>query len=210
VRLRDDASAGSEGFAALVCPVIVTQRTEVDRVPGRELVEAGQPSARAAAFLDLAERHLDASYRLARAILHDRAEAEDATHDAFVMAWRRFATLRDAGRFEGWFNRILINTCRNRLARAARWRSVDQLPEWPTGGDAFGQADDRDVIGAALSKLSPDHRVVVALRFYRDLSVDQIARQLGVRPGTIHSRLHYALKQLAALIDVDDAKRTIR
>lgn len=179
-------------------------------MPGRELVEAGQPSARAAAFLDLAERHLDASYRLARAILHNRAEAEDATHDAFVTAWRKFATLRDPARFEAWFNRILINTCRNRLALAARWRADDQIPEWPTEGDAFGQTDDRDVIGAALSQLTPDHRVVVALRFYRDLSVDQIASHLGVRPGTIHSRLHYALRRLATLIDAADAKRTNR
>jgi len=51
---------------------------------------------------------------------------------------------------------------------------------------------------------------VVALRFYRDLSVDQIARHLGVRPGTIHSRLHYALKQLAGLIDAADAEKTMR
>ena len=209
MRLRKDASAGNEGFAALVCHVIVTQRTEVDGVPG-ELIKAGQPSARAAAFLGLAEHHLDTSYRLARAILHDQAEAEDATHDAFVTAWRKFGTLRDATRFEGWFNRILINTCRNRLVRTARFRTQHQLPDWPTAGDAFGQADDRDVIGAALNELSPDHRVVVALRFYRDLSVDQIASHLGVRPGTIHSRLHYALKQLAALIDAGDAKRTIR
>jgi RNA polymerase sigma-70 factor (ECF subfamily) len=186
------------------------RRTEVDRVPGRELVEAGQPSARAEAFLDLAERHLDASYRLARAILRDPVEAEDATHDAFVTAWTKFASLREASRFEAWFSRILVNTCRNRLARAASQRTQGHAPDQRAAGDAFGQADDRDVIGAALTQLTPDHRVVVALRFYRDMSVDQIASHLGVRPGTIHSRLHYALKRLAALIDTADATRTIR
>lgn len=176
-----------------------------------ELADLGQPSARAAAFVELAERHLDASYRLARAILRDTAEAEDATHDAFVTAWRKWPTLRDPSRFEHWFDRILVNTCRNRLARAARWRTQDLSLEQPsTAGDAFGQAHDRDVIGAALSQLSPDHRVVVALRFYRDLSAEQIADRLGVRVGTVHSRLHYARKQLAALIDIADAKRTIR
>lgn len=186
------------------------RRTEVDGVSGRKLVEAGQPSARAEAFLDLAERHLDASYRLARAILRDPVEAEDATHDAFVTAWTKFATLREASRFEGWFSRILINTCRNRLARTNRRRTQDQAAELPASGDAFTQTDDREVIGAALAQLTPDHRVVVALRFYRDMSVDQIASHLGVRPGTIHSRLHYALKRLAALIDTADATRTIR
>ena len=175
-----------------------------------EVLSARESSPRATAFVDLAERHLDASYRLARAILHDPAEAEDATHDAVVTAWRRFSTLRNVAHFEGWFYRILVNTCRNRLARAARRHTQDQPPDWAAAGDAFGQADDRDLIGGALRQLTPDHRVVVALRFYRDLSVDQIARQLGVRPGTIHSRLHYALKRLAALIDAADAKRTIR
>ena len=175
-----------------------------------EVLSAGQSSARATAFVELAERHLDASYRLARAIVHDPADAEDATHDAVVVAWRQFSTLRDVANFEGWFHRILVNTCRNRLARAARRHSRDQPPDWGAAGDAFGQADNRDVIGAALRQLTPDHRVVVALRFYRDLSVDQIARQLGVRPGTVHSRLHYALKRLAELIDAADAMRTIR
>ena len=177
---------------------------------GAEVLSAEESSPRVTAFVELAERHLDASYRLARAILHDRAEAEDATHDAVVTAWQQFSTLRDVAHFDGWFHRILVNTCRNRLARAARWHTQDETLEWAAAGDAFGQANDRDLIGAALRQLTPDHRVVVALRFYRDLSVDQIARQLGVRPGTIHSRLHYALKRLAALIDAADAERTIR
>ena len=179
-------------------------------MPRAEVMSAGESSPRAIAFVELAERHLDASYRLARAILHDPADAEDATHDAVVTAWRQFSRLRDPAHFEGWFHRILVNTCRNRLARAGRWQSQNEAPDWAASGDAFGQADDRDVIGIALRQLRPEHRVVVALRFYRDLSVDQIARQLGVRPGTVHSRLHYAMKRLAALIDAADAKRTMR
>ena len=176
-----------------------------------DALSAGDSSPRATVFVEHAERHLDASYRLARAILHDPAEAEDATHDAVVSAWRQFSTLRNVTHFEAWFHRILVNTCRNRLARAARRRTQDQAPlDWAAEGDEFGRADDRDLIGAALRQLTPDHRIVVALRFYRDLRVDDIAKQLGVRPGTIHSRLHYALKQLASLIDSADAKRTIR
>ena len=55
---------------------------------------------RAAAFRTLADQHLDAAYRLARAILRDPLEAEDATHDAFVQAWRSWASLRDGSRFD--------------------------------------------------------------------------------------------------------------
>ena len=92
---------------------------------------ADRPSApvldttrRDAAFLALANEHLDRAYRLARAILRDPAEAQDATHDAFVQAWRKWETLRDPERFEAWFDRILVNTCRNRL-RSSRWLATD-------------------------------------------------------------------------------------
>jgi RNA polymerase sigma-70 factor (ECF subfamily) len=65
-------------------------------------------------------------------------------------------------------------------------------------------------MGAAMAMLSPDHRIVVALRFYRDLPVDEIARRLGIPSGTVQSRLHYALKQLNDLIDAPERKDTSR
>ena len=79
-----------------------------------------------------------------------------------------------------------------------------------TAGDPFGQAHDRDVLANAIAALSPDHRVVVALRYYRDLPVDEIASRLGIPAGTVQSRLHYALKRLHAAIDAADGKGTIR
>ena len=104
-------------------------------------------AARADAFRTLADRRLDASYRLAYAILGQRAEAEDATHDAFVTAWRHWATLRDQALFERWFDRILINTCRNRLRQRARWRSHDLSAELPvTTPDALGPLHERSVL----------------------------------------------------------------
>ena len=151
---------------------------------------------RDAAFVRLADEHLDRAYRLARAILRDPAEAQDATHDAFVQAWRKWETLRDPARFEPWFDRILVNTCRNRL-RANRWQATDISAEVALAtGDHAARAEDRQVLGAAIAALSPDHQVVVALRFYRDLSVADIAARLGIPAGTVQSRLHYAMKRL--------------
>lgn len=174
-------------------------------------VEVEQTTDRAAAFLRLADDHLDASYRLARAILRDPRDAQDATHDAFLQAWRKWSTLRDPARFEQWFDRILVNACRNRLRHASRWQAKDISAEGALAmGDPFGQAHDRDVIGNAIATLSPDHRLVVALRYYRDLSVEAIANRLAIPPGTVQSRLHYALKRLHAAIDAADAKGTIR
>jgi RNA polymerase sigma-70 factor (ECF subfamily) len=168
-----------------------------------------QPTERAQAFLRLADEHLDAAYRLARAILRDATDAQDATHDAFEQAWRKWSTLRDPARFEPWFDRILVNTCRDRL-RSTRRQAIDISAEVASSGDHFGQAHDRDVLANAIAGLSPDHRVVVALRYYRDLPIDEIARRLAIPPGTVQSRLHYALKRLHAAIDTADGKGTIR
>jgi RNA polymerase sigma-70 factor (ECF subfamily) len=165
---------------------------------------------RDAAFVRLADEHLDRAYRLARAILRDPVEAQDAAHDAFVQAWRKWETLRDRDRFEPWFDRILVNICRNRL-RSIRWQATDISAEVALAtGDHTGHAEDRDVVGAAIASLSPDHQVVVALRFYGDLTVADIATRLGVPAGTVRSRLHYALKRLHEAIEPADTQGMVR
>jgi RNA polymerase sigma-70 factor (ECF subfamily) len=203
-------SGAVEDFAALDRHVIVRRSSEVIEMADSRPTVAEQPTDRAQAFLRLADDHLDAAYRLARAILHDSTDAQDATHDAFELAWRKWSTLRDPARFERWFDRILVNTCRDRL-RSARRQPTDISGELaiPTS-DPYGQAHDRDLLGDALASLSPDHRVVVALRYYRDLPVEEIARRLDIPAGTVQSRLHYALKRLHAAIDTADGKETIR
>jgi RNA polymerase sigma-70 factor (ECF subfamily) len=191
--------------------LVVTQQSDGNRAVANEISEAGIAASRDAAFRKLAERNLEASYRLACAILGNPTEAQDATHDAFVQAWRQWSTLRDPARFEHWFDRILVNTCRNRVKRASRWRTQDLSDDLVAAkGDPFGQAADRNVLGAAIASLSPDHQLVVGLRFYRDLPVNEIARQLGIRPGTVHSRLHYAMKRLHAALDAADAEEALR
>jgi RNA polymerase sigma factor (sigma-70 family) len=109
----------------------VRQSSEVVEVAEIRPLEVDRSSERGAAFLRLADGHLDAAYRLARAILRDPGDARDATHDAFVQAWRKWSTLRDPARFEQWFNRILVNTCRNRLQHVSRWRTRDISAEVP-------------------------------------------------------------------------------
>ncbi len=174
-------------------------------------VEVDAEATRAEAFRRLANRHLDASYRLAQVILGQRAEAEDATHDAFVSAWRNWSTLRDPELFEHWFDRILVNTCRNRLRHASYRRTEDLSPELEfPASDAYGPTEDRGLLQPAMAMLAPDHRVVVALRYYRDLSIEQIADRLGVRPGTVKSRLHRALRGLRSSLDQADPMRTLR
>jgi RNA polymerase sigma-70 factor (ECF subfamily) len=189
----------------------VNGSTEVIDVAERRPVEAEAPTDRRAAFLRLADHHLDSAYRLARAILRDAAEAEDATHDAFVQAWQKWGTLHDAAAFEHWFDRILVNTCRNRLQARARRRATDISVELTlTTRDQIGPSIDRQVLGDAVSSLSPDQRVVIALRYFMDLPIDEISRRLGIPSGTVQSRLHYALKRLHSALDAAEVKGTTR
>jgi len=189
----------------------VTQSTEAIDVSDKRSAGVGSTAERAAAFARLADHHLDAAYHLAQAILRDPSEARDATHDALVQAFRKWSSLRDTSLFERWFDRILVNTCRNRLQHATRWRATDISTEVGlASGDQFGRAaDDHEVLGDAIATLSPDHRMVVALRYYRDLQVDEIAARLGIPSGTVQSRLHYALKHLHRAIGAADAKGTV-
>ena len=189
---------------------MVRRSSEVIEVTDSRPVVAEQPTERAEAFLRLADEHLDAAYRLARAILRDATDAQDATHDAFEQAWRKWSTLRDPARFEPWFDRILVNTCRDRL-RTTRRHATDISAEVAiSAGDQFAQAHDRDLLFKAIATLPPEHRVVIALRYYRDMTVESIASLLDIPAGTVHSRLHYALKHLHAAIDAADSRGTIR
>ena len=153
------------------------------------------------AFLRLTDRSLDASYRLACAILRDRSEAEDALHDALESAWGHWNSLRDPSRFDAWFGRIVTNACRER-ARRRRLApiSMTDLPE-RTAPDELAALPERELLRHALATLGPDHRLVLALRYYRDLSVEEIAARLGERPGTVKSRLHYGLQALRAALE---------
>ena len=176
----------------------------------RPSIVTGESTARAVAFVRLADVHLDKAYRLARAILHDPAEAQDATHDAFVQAWRKWETLRDPARFEQWFDRILVNTCRNRLRAPSRQATDISVEVGLATGDHASRTNDRADVGAAIATLSPDHQIVVALRFFRDLTIEEIAARLGIPSGTVQSRLHYALKRLHERIGAADSQGILR
>ena len=164
---------------------------------------AASIDVRATVFRRLADEHLDASYRLARAILHDQLAAEDAVHDAFVMAWRKWASLRDVNKFDAWFQRILVNTCRSHLRRASRMRVTDisSAPHPAIEDRDIAASPERQAIEQAIGDLSADHRVVLTLRYYHDLKVDDIATLLDIRPGTVKSRLHHAQKRLRVALE---------
>ena len=157
---------------------------------------------RAHAFRRLAESSLPDAYRLAGAILRDPAEAEDAVQDAFVIGWQKWSTLRDQSKFEPWFKRIVVNVCRERLRRAARRPATNlEASSGIPAPEPSLDIHDRLLLEQSLTRLQPDDRVILALRYYQDLKVDDMAVILGLRVGTVKSRLHRAMTRLRAVID---------
>lgn len=77
-------------------------------------------------FVDQAERVLGDAYRLAGYLLGDATEAQDAVQDALTRSWQAWSTLRDQDRFEPWFDRILVNVCRDWL-RKRRGVRIEEL-----------------------------------------------------------------------------------
>ena len=154
----------------------------------------------AAVFAAFAARQLDPSYRLATIIVGNGADAEDATHDAFLSAWRHWSTVRDPDRLDAWFGRILVNSCRD-LMRSRRRRPVvidvsAELLAVAAPDDVSTDTADREAVARGFARLGADHRICLVLRYYEDLTVRQIAERTGVPEGTVKSRLHHALREL--------------
>jgi RNA polymerase sigma-70 factor (ECF subfamily) len=179
--------------------------------PSASGVQAGgltEDAPRSLAFRQLSERHLDRSYRLANVILRNPSEAEDAVHDAFVTAWRKWDSLRELDRFEAWFRRIVVNTCRDRLRRRGRIAVLDVAEHHTLAtSDHAAMVDQRVLLEGALRSLKPDDQVLIVLRYDRDLRLEDIAGLLDIPTGTVKRRLHDAHRRLRHALARSEGQR---
>lgn len=146
----------------------------------------------------------DDLFAIAAGILRDREAAADALQVALMRIWRDLPALRDVERFDAWARRVLVNRC-YQLIRAERRHpvSIQIDPDMTAIGDAEHALSHRDEIERAFRRLSPEHRAVVVLHYYRDLTLEQVAAWLDVSVGTVKSRLHHARRALRAAIEAD-------
>jgi RNA polymerase sigma-70 factor (ECF subfamily) len=132
--------------------------------------------------------------RLAFSMLGNRSEAEDATQDAITKAWRNLSRLRDRTQVRPWFFAIVANQCRN--VRRTRWFSTVRVPwTFQTGRPAEAHIERLD-LERELDRLPMGDRQVLFMRFYLDLSLDEIATALGISSAAAKGRIYRACKRL--------------
>lgn len=133
----------------------------------------------------------------------DRARAEDVVQEALLRAWQTPGVLEATERAQ----RAWLHTVARRLV-IDEWRSgrsrhevVAAVPPEVTSADATEAALESWVVAEALSRLSPEHRQVLLECYYRGRSVAEAAGHLGIPPGTVKSRTHYALRALRLALE---------
>jgi RNA polymerase sigma factor (sigma-70 family) len=156
------------------------------------------------AYAVLVRRHQGLAFRTAYAVCGDAAEAEDATQEAFVKAYRALGRFRVGSAWRPWLLRIVANEARNRRRAEGRRRHLVVQAGHAGGGSGEAPAPDvtallheqRSALAQALARLEPPHREVVVLRHLLDLSEAECAAVLDVPRGTVKSRLARALDKL--------------
>ncbi len=165
----------------------------------------GRPSGPEATspFEAAALPHLDAAYALARRIVRDEHDAQDAVQEAYARAFRHFGGFRGQDA-RPWLMAIVRNVALTQRRRRGGVRATEPLEtaeSVPSPGDdpevALIRAAARARVRAAVEALAPEFREVIVLRELHDLSYREIAETIGVPPGTVMSRLARARQQLA-------------
>ena len=165
-----------------------------------EVAEAWTPPS----WDEVVRTHTARVYRLAYRLTGNRHDAEDLTQEVFVRVFRSLSSYTP-GTFEGWLHRITTNLFLDSVRRKARIR-FDALPDdaerLPSGDRGPAQVYDEEHfdadVQAALDALPPDFRAAVVLCDLEGLSYEEIAATLGIKIGTVRSRIHRGRSQLRA------------
>lgn len=181
-----------------------------------------------AAFELLMRRYNRRLYRLARAMLRDGAEAEDALQDAYLAAFRSLGSFRGEASLGTWMSRLVTNQCLARLRRQARRDNIVPMVALPTSAEegdamcttcerpetpdrALDRAQLRAVLERKLDELPEAFRTVFVLRCVEELSVEETAQCLAIPEATVRSRQFRArgLLREALASELDLAERDV-
>jgi len=162
----------------------------------------------AAAFEQMMRHYNRRLYRLARATLRDRTEAEDALQDAYICAYRAMGSFRGEASLGTWLSRLVLNECFARMRRTVRREKVVPMvsasrhsethmiiDESDSPDSAAGRVQIRELLERKVDELPESYRTVFVLRSVEELTVDETAETLGIPEETVRSR-HFRARDL--------------
>lgn len=186
-----------------------TTAVTTSSAPGAEdaaLVARAQQGDRAA-FEELVRLHADRLHAVVLRLVDDRHEAEEATQEAFLRAWRSIGRFKGDSQFFTWLYRIGVNEAHRLTARRGRGAVLaleDQVvqPADPGPGPAtrVQQHDLRDALERAIRSLEPEYRAPLVLRDIEGLSTAEAAQAMGLGEAAFKSRLHRARMAVRAAV----------
>jgi RNA polymerase sigma-70 factor, ECF subfamily len=188
--------------------------TGLDGLDDRALVERARNRDGAAVRL-IMQRHNRRLYRVARGVLNDDAEAEDVVQEAYVRAFTHLDGFRGEAQLSTWLTRIALNEALGRLRTTVDLKDIDTindqgearviyLPSARQDSDpeaAAARAEVRRLLERAMDELPAPFRMVLVLRDIEEMSTEETAAHLGLRPETVKTRLHRARRLLRQSLD---------
>jgi RNA polymerase sigma factor (sigma-70 family) len=162
-----------------------------------------------AAYEEIVHRYQQVAFRTAYVITGSAADAEDAAQEGFVKAYRALATFRSGAEPRPWLLRIVANEARNRVRSTGRRHELElRLAEGfrpggaaPSPEAAAVAAEDRRHLLSLVNGLSDEDKLVIASRYFLELSGEETAAALGIPEGTVKSRLSRALARLRTRVE---------
>jgi len=157
------------------------------------------------AFEQLVNAYQRPVYNLVHRMLGDPVEAEDAAQETFLRAYHRLESYQPERKFSTWILSIAAHHAIDVLRRRHfRWIPLDELPPWrwfPIQTDepeaAVVKSETQDQVQRLLASLPPGYRLVTILRYWYDMSYEEIAQATGLSESALKSRLHRARLKLA-------------
>jgi RNA polymerase sigma-70 factor (ECF subfamily) len=194
----------------------IGRKTSLDKLEDAELVALSGRNVEGA-FRIIMQRHNQRLYRIARAVVRNDSEAEDVVQEAYVRAFANLAEFRGDANLATWLSRIVLNEALGRIRRRRPTTDLSLLENPPPSQAeiipfphaspqldperTMAQRQIQLLLEQAIDRLPDDFRIVLIARVIEEMSVEETAALIGLRPETVKTRLHRARKLLREALE---------
>ncbi len=160
------------------------------------------------AYSLLVNRYKDLVFTLALRMMKHREEAEEVAQDSFIKAYRSLEKFKGDSKFSTWMYRVTYNTCLDRLKKNKRKQNTVAIDEFTehkvktidNALDKIEKEERQTAIRQCLDQLSSEDNYLLTLYYFDELSLDEIAKIIGLKPNNVKVKLHRSRKRLATVL----------